>query len=266
MIRYILTAAFLAASPAMAGDIDQTIADAPDVSGQLRPSVSWNGFYAGAVAGLATSTGRADLGAHGGVLIPLDVANGLFPRSIGHMNESLTGGITAGYNIQHGAFVGGVEADISFADFKIRHTMSRIDPNPFPPFTGQVTNSAFHTDYGVLATARVRAGVAIDRTLLYATGGLAAGKVTNRFSIGLPGLGYTSPDWSASKIRYGYAVGAGIEHKLTENVSMKLEGLYVNLQDAVVSGVDPVTFPGESISYRFSNDMIVGRLGLNVAF
>lgn len=266
MIRYLLTAAFLAASPAMAGDMDPTAGGTVIGAAELRPAVTWDGFYAGAVAGLATSKGRADLGAHSGVLIPLDVANGLFPRSISHMNESLTGGITAGYNIQRGAFVGGIEADISFADFKIRHTMSRLDPNPFPPFTGQVTNSAFHTDYGALATLRVRAGVALDRTLIYATGGLAAGKVTNRFSIGLPGLGYASPDWSTSKVRYGYAIGAGVEHKLTENVSMKLEGLFVDLQDAVVTGTDPVTFPGERLSYRFRNDMIVGRLGLNVAF
>lgn len=261
MKRYLLTAALLVASPAMAGETA--------LRGSLaEPSAgaSWHGFYAGAIAGLATSTGRADLGAHGGVLIPLDVANGLFPRSISHLDEGLTGGVAAGFNYQSGAFVGGVEADISFADFKIRHSMSRIDPNPFAPFTGQVTNSAYHTDFGLLATARVRAGIALDRTLLYATGGFAAGKVTNRFSIALPGLAYASPDWSASGYRYGYAIGAGIETKLTDTVSMKVEGLYVDLEDTVVSGVDPVTFPGESMSYRFRNDMVIGRLGLNVAF
>ena len=261
MIRYLLTAALLVASPALAGETGlRGSLDEPPAG------ASWHGFYAGAIAGLATSTGRADLGAHGGVLIPLDVSNGLFARSIDHPDEGLTGGITAGFNYQSGGFVGGVEADVSFADFRIRHTMSRIDPNPFPPFTGLVTNSAYHTDFGLLATARVRAGVALDRSLIYATGGFAAGKVTNRFSIALPGLAYASPDWSASGYRYGYAVGGGVETRLTETVSMKLEALYVDLEDTVVNGADPAAFPGESISYRFRNDMILGRLGLNVAF
>lgn len=255
MLKYFLTAALIAASPALADELDP-----------VGQGASWHGLYAGAIAGLRTSTGRADLGPIGGVLIPLDVSNGLFPGSISGMKEGLSGGVTAGFNYQSGDFVGGLEADLTFSDFKIRHTMSRIDPNPFPPFTGQVTNSAYETKFGALATVRVRAGMAVNRTLFYATGGFAAGKVTNRFSISMPGLGYASPDWNASGMRYGYVIGAGLEHKITDSVSVKLEGLYVDLQDALVTGTDPATFPGESISYRFKNDMIIGRLGLNVAF
>ncbi len=267
----LFAAAMLLASPAFAADVVMApIEAAPEevVPVEAAPSsiANWHGFYAGAIAGLVASSGRADLGPIAGVLIPLDVSNGLFARSISNMKSSFTGGVSAGYNVQNGNFVGGVEADISFAHFELRHTMSRIDPNPFPPFTGLVTNSSYETEFGSVATARVRAGYAINKSLLFVTGGLAAAKVTNRISIALPGLGYTSPDWSQSKIRYGFAIGAGVEHKVTEKVSVKLEGLYVNLKDTLVTGQDPVTFPGESISYRFKNDMFVGRVGVNVQF
>ena len=267
----LFAAALLLASPAFAADVVMAPIDvAPEETApvQVAPSsvANWHGFYAGAIAGLVASTGRADLGPIAGVLIPLDVSNGLFARSVSNMKSSFTGGISAGYNFQNGNFVGGAEADISFAHFELRHTRSRIDPNPFPPFTGLVTNSSYETKFGSVATARLRAGYSIKNTLLFATAGLAAAKVTNRISIGLPGLGYASPDWSESKIRYGFAIGAGVEHKVTEKVSVKLEGLYVNLKDTLVTGQDPVTFPGESLSYKFKNDMFIGRVGVNVQF
>ena len=61
-------------------------------------------------------------------------------------------------------------------------------------------------------------------------------------------------------------MGAGVEHKLTHNVSVKAEALFIDLEDRVVHGRDPAVFPGEHISYKFDNELIVGRVGLNMAF
>lgn len=64
----------------------------------------------------------------------------------------------------------------------------------------------------------------------------------------------------------GYTVGIGVEHRMTSNVSLKFETLYINLSDSVVHATDPAAFPGEAISYRFSNDIVTPRLGLNIKF
>jgi len=90
--------------------------------------------------------------------------------------------------------------------------------------------------------------------------------VANRFGLSLPELGYTSPDWSQSGLRFGYVVGVGLEHRMTDNLNLKFEALYVNLADRTVQGADPVAFPGEGLSYSFSNDMFIPRLGINARF
>jgi outer membrane immunogenic protein len=69
-------------------------------------------------------------------------------------------------------------------------------------------------------TVRARAGVAFDRVLVYATGGFAFGG----FDGGNGGFVDDGDD-----IQGGYAVGGGIEYAFTNNLTAKIEGLYVNL-------------------------------------
>jgi len=65
-------------------------------------------------------------------------------------------------------------------------------------------------------TARARAGVAFDRALVYATGGFAFADDAN-----------------------GWTVGGGVEYAFTNNLSAKVEGLYVNLDtDTPVGSYD----------------------------
>ena len=75
----------------------------------------------------------------------------------------------------------------------------------------------------------------MDRTLLYATGGVAYGGIAN--------------DPFNNETNVGYTVGGGIEYAFDRHWTVKLEGLYVNLNAGsrtvnVVSGgvVYPVTF------------------------
>ncbi len=97
------------------------------------------------------------------------------------------------------------------------------------------------------------------------TGGLAAGRVRNGFSLELTELGYAN-DWSASGTRFGYVVGAGIERRMSERLSAKLEVMGYDLADATVNASDPVVFPGQTISYEFDNSGMVARIGLNFGF
>lgn len=257
MVRYLLIIGLLTSTSALAADM----------SDHPAPSASdWSGFYLGAFVGSISSDGEANRGAFGGPLLTLDVQNGLFPASIDNMTTRFSGGVSAGYNRQYGRFVTGLEADVTFNDLNAASFYSRVDPNPNPPFTGQDTNTSYQTDFGAIATARIRGGVTFDRTLIFASAGAAVGKVTNRFTLDLPGLGYSSPGWSADSTEWGYAIGVGVEHRLTDRVGVKLEALHVDLGDTVVNAVDNVTFPGETISYHFKNQALLGRVGLYVAF
>lgn len=233
---------------------------------ETRHASDWSGAYVGAFGGLGISRGRAVLHDHSGALIPVDVQYGLFPRSI---ERSATGGVVgfgAGYNVRSGVYVGGIEVDIGYAGMSPHHSYSRIDNVPGSPFPGVSANTDYSTDFGVLGTLRVRGGYAFGNTLIFGTAGLAAGQVRNRFKLSMPEIGYASPDWSASGIRLGYAVGIGVEQRLTNNASLKFETLYVNLADQAIRGTDPSAFPGEVIGYRFTNDMLVSRFGINVKF
>ena len=226
----------------------------------------WSGAYAGATAGVGTSSGRAKLKDFQGSLLPLDVEYGLFPQGIkGNKTGGLIG-IGAGYNLQTGAFVRGLEVDLGYASVKPHHEFSRIDNVPSSPFPGVSTNTNYTTDFGVLGTLRARAGYAFGDTLIFGTAGIAAGHVRNRFELSLVEIGYTSPNWGSSGTRFGYTAGIGIEHRVSRNVSIKFETLYVNLADRTIRGTDSNAFPGESISYRFSNDLVISRFGFNVKF
>lgn len=262
MARAIMLAAMLLAQPAMAAD-NLTEADG-------QPHADWSGVYVGAFGGAAISSGRAELDSAAGFLLPLDVSNGLFPEAISRTRANAAIGVAAGVNFQSGAFVGGFEGDVGYAWTRIESAFSRIDPGPI--FPGVETNTRYETEFGAVGTARLRAGYALNDTLLFASGGLAVGAVRNRFALSLPNIvvpgvmnGYAS-EWSSSDVAFGYAVSVGLEHRVTENISLKFETMYVNLADREITASDPAAFPGESISYRFSNDIVIPRLGLSVKF
>ena len=258
MRRVLFLALAMFTQPALAGDWASPTLEA-------RHSGDWSGGYVGAYGGLAVSPGRAVLEGASGVLLPTDVQYGLFPRSIGGNTSGIAAGVGAGFNAQSGAFVGGIEADIGYIGTSARHSYSRVDIVPGSPFPGVDTNTSYSTDFGLLGTVRARGGFAFGDTMIYGTAGLAAGNVKNRLTLALPPV-YTSPDWSGSGMRFGYTLGIGVEQRVTSNVSLKFETLYVNLADRVVHGTDPAAFPGERLSYRFKNDVVIPRLSLNVKF
>ena len=130
------------------------------------------------------------------------------------------GGAQVGYNYQIGSFVVGLEGDIQYADFG-REGAFVVDGTTY-----DVDNSDW------FGTVRARAGVAFDRALIYATGGFAFADDAN-----------------------GWTVGGGVEYAFTNNLSAKIEGLYVNLD----SDDDFPGFDGET-------DFGVVRAGLNFRF
>ena len=266
MYRLLFLCGLAIAAPAAADDnFTQSVPDSV---------TDWSGFRAGVFGGTINSSGQAKRTDFTGALLSLDVQDGLFPDSISGLDTSFTGGAAVGYDVQKGRWVVGAEADISYANHDVNHYYSRIDPyntttNPHPinpAFAGLQTNTTYRTKFGTLATARLRGGISFERNMVYATAGLAYGKVANRFSLALPGLGYASPDWSDEGWKLGYAIGVVYEHKLTSRITMRMEALAVDLADTTIHAVDPVSFPGQTIDYTFSNRAIIGRFGIMVAF
>jgi outer membrane immunogenic protein len=134
------------------------------------------------------------------------------------------GGGQIGYNYQIGSFVVGLEGDIQYADFG----GVNYDFGPLGIYEND------NDDW--FGTVRARAGVAFDRALIYATGGFA----------------FTDN-------RNGWTVGGGVEYAFTNNLSAKIEGLYVNLEE------DDFTYAGTTFSTG-ETDFGVVRAGLNFRF
>ena len=113
--------------------------------------------------------------------------------------SNLASGAQVGFNAQFGSVVVGVEGDLAFPDVSPRATF-------FSPLNDP---SAFRQDLDWFGTARGRAGIAFDQMLIYATGGVAFGDVTNSVAflrntdLAFQYAGRSS-DWAV-----GYTVGGG---------------------------------------------------------
>ncbi|MBO0905317.1 outer membrane protein [Jiella sonneratiae] len=116
--------------------------------------------------------------------------------------DGVVGGVYAGYNFDTGPVVYGIEADIGG---------SGVDGSEFSPSLGADVSG----EQNVFGSLRGRVGVKVDPFLVFATGGVAASR--NELSLG---------GASDSKTSVGYTVGAGVEAKITDDVSGRLEYRY----------------------------------------
>ncbi len=206
--------ATLAVSPAFAADA--VIYDEPTPAAiAAAPAVNWTGFYVGGQLGGA-------FGGDDGVfsLSPFTPAlqAAFAPGFSGEFEDSILGGVHAGYDYQFGSFVVGALIDISAAD--VSDTQSGFSVTP--------ARYTITRELDYLATLRARAGFAFaDRFLVYGTGGLAYGEVD--FSYEQPGSAAVTTTSGGQEDDFGYTVGAGFEALVTSNVSLGLEYLYVDL-------------------------------------
>ena len=105
-------------------------------------------------------------------------------------------------------------------------------------------------------TVRPRVGFALDRTLLYVTGGLAYGNQ----KLSIPGYA------SGTSTDIGWTAGAGAEYAFTNNVTAKLEGLYVDLGKSDLVPAAPVNKTGTDAGVRSEVGVLRGpRAGVTYA-
>lgn len=185
-------AGIFVAGSAFAADLPSRQAS-PVAPAFAAPVFSWSGFYVGANAGYSFGkiTGTA------GPLV--------------RDPSGFSGGVQVGANYQMGQFVLGAEADWQFSDLRAGASAAGLG----------IVNRARIENFGTL---RARAGVAFDRALVYATGGYAfANTATTGFA---PPLPFTK----STAFHNGWALGAGVEYAITNNVTAKVEYLYTSFE------------------------------------
>ncbi len=220
-LRKFLAAAILA--PAMAGGA--LAADIPALNGP--PVFTWTGFYGGESSGYSWTGDKPPPAPDGLFATAFDAANsvvtaaGSAPAGQPH---SFLGGGQLGFNYQIQNLVFGIEGDLSYTGLD---TTTGVFGPP------RATESlAFTSDVNShwLSTMRGRFGTAVDRLLVYATGGLALaqGNFNNGYTILSPD-GQDFSIGSASRTAAGLAIGGGLEYALTNNWTLKGEYLYADL-------------------------------------
>jgi outer membrane immunogenic protein len=168
-------------------------------------------------------------------------------------NFSTTGflvGPTIGANWQVDSLVFGVEADFdgSWIDGK--------NSSLFCSSTG-IAGGVCETRNFWFSTARARVGYAADRVLFYGTAGGALGDVA-------PGISGVFQRTTKA----GWTAGAGIEAAFGENVTARIEYLFMDLQNTTCNnssacGVDLGSAPPND-TVKFSTSMV--RLGVDYKF
>ncbi len=257
--RLLLTAALLiGAAPVYAADL--TPSTPAPVDDTMVP-FSWSGFYIGANAGYGFGD-NSDVSSTGkpGPNIA-NIATGARPGSVDLDRNGFVGGGQIGYNWQMGSFVYGLEADFSGTDLKDSRDIVTGQIN-----TGLAQRNTIGSQIDYLGTVRGRLGYAFDRTLIYGTGGLAYGKTTSSFDMFAPnGVKQFTDKQSDTKV--GYAIGAGVEYAVTNNISFKTEYLYYDLGKSKLN-VDAIPGTGVAGGYNstFRNNGQLLRVGLNYKF
>jgi opacity protein-like surface antigen/outer membrane receptor protein involved in Fe transport len=187
---------------------------------------NWSGFYLGLNAGGAFGVNTMSASGGGG--------------SASVKEPGFLGGAQIGANYQTGPVVWGFEADYDAS------TQNKSLP------TGVLTGSTSQTPW--FATLRGRIGMAFDRTLVYGTAGGAAGEL--RSIVNIP-IGSTN-----TTVTYGtWIAGAGLEYGITDNLSARIEYLYLD-KGNIATGV--IASPAMTITSHLQDNMV--RAGLNYRF
>ncbi len=255
-----------------------TTAHAADIPIEYTPPVAlpvvydWTGVYIGVNAGY----GWGDFGFGSGSAdfpIGFEFGGEAFEGRFGLPNFSADangwlGGLQIGGNWQVNQIVLGLEADFQWTGMDTGTTIWTGDVADFPNLDApdfdefDVSTSAELEWFG---TVRGRIGYAMDRWLIYGTGGLAYGRGETTISIaGIDGndtLGTVSASDNQGHI--GWTLGAGVEAAITDNLTFKAEYLYVDL------GSETYQFNfrgGASATQDVDFDAHIVRAGLNWRF
>jgi outer membrane immunogenic protein len=151
------------------------------------------------------------------------VGHGWGPEELDGTQAGIYGGIntTVGSNV-----VVGVEGDLNISGQKASHLLG---------------GKMYQLESDWNGTIRPRVGIAFDKIMPYATGGIAFADDTARTT------GSTS-----STTKMGYAIGAGVEAQVADHISVKGEYMHLGY------GRTDHNFPGRTINTSIDTNLLRG--------
>ena len=229
------------------------------LSGASAGPLDWTGFYVGGNLGYAWANADVSWQPAPGFpdpnnLLPIRIAG-----SAGTLKpSSLTGGVAAGFNLQHGPLLAGIEIDGSYLNAKASRFHDLV---PDGMTAGNSVSGSVSLEW--LATARGRVGFVVDRYLAYATGGVAVSKVgytdQQSYAAVAPAIG-TSVQW-----RSGWTIGAGIEMALAGAWTAKVEYLHLDFGSTRYTAASSnYALASGTHDHRLKADLV--RVGVNYRF
>lgn len=250
------------------GAVALALAAAPAAAQDSR---SWTGPYVGGQLGYSFPQDENDEqiefdtdlnGSFGDTVRTTAGANAFSPGFCGGASSSsansncgddegeLSGSIHAGYDFQFGSGVVGVVAE--YGRTSVSDSVSAFSTTPASyTMTRQLRDNA---------ALRARFGFAMGDTLVYATGGVAWGRIRNSFTTSNTVNTFTQ---RGEDDGWGYRAGGGIEQRVGTNLSIGLLYTYTSLEDDTArvrtSGPAPATNPfilvnASGTDFRRSNE------------
>jgi outer membrane immunogenic protein len=229
----IIVALSFAASQAVAADLPLKAPPAP------TPVENWSGFYLGVHAGWGWTTNDP---ATANTLLNLPgfpVGPFQAPASFDLSSNGPIFGGQIGYNKQFGAWVFGIEGDVTRSRLKGTGSATAVMLPPFGnilvPTVSPGPPTTMEKDANWLATIRGRIGHIWGPALIYFTGGVAFANVDYKANLTdflgfacnntFPFTGCTFPA-AFSKTKTGWTIGGGSEVMLTQNWTVRAEYLF----------------------------------------
>lgn len=214
-------------------------------------SANWSGVYLGVHAGLGWV--KSDTTAVTG--------SNTFPTGFNFTQnhpDGFLGGAQLGYNYQSGAWVLGLEGEVSGSSITGR------DVSNSPLIGGRFTTAEGSLSWMTAATAKL--GYAAGNWLVYAKAGWAWAHFGGEAATSTAG-GTVVAIAKGGEIRDGYLLGLGAEYRISRNWSAKLE---YNFVDYGSDRIDRLTISGTTAGTNLVRDataeMHAVKFGINYRF
>lgn len=203
---------------------------------------SWTGFYLGGNVGGAWSERSQNV---------------TFPNGNSQVfnfdEDSFAGGVQAGYQVQMGALVFGLEAGLTGFDLAGQRAADGA----------VVADRTRRSDIDWLFTLTPRIGFAMDKWLVYLKAGYANAEVFNGTTVTSTGAQLTG----ANRREDGWTIGTGFEVAIAPWVSLGLDYSYVNIEPATRSPNVPQFAPlgsGVSTSSDIDLHLLTARINFKL--
>lgn len=223
----------------------------------------WSGLYLGTKIGAVFSQYNTSTTTYSGPLFDPAQATAINNAGKQHIDTSgFSQGLELGYNWQLKQFLFGLGVDIQSLSSNGATNSGAV------PYLDGSSNQFVITSYGNnnwLFTARPRLGLFTNNWLFYVTGGLSLTFLQSDF-IFSDAFGVLESQ-KVSQAKAGYAAGAGIETKLSEQVSFKAEYVYSQFASTNAHQMNQLNVPADQLFSNAVNlDDNLVTLGLNYYF